>query len=96
MLMSQIAPYIGNLPGIELAACMLSAPKCSLLLISFFTPDCNLLSLQAVTSAAAEGSLQLANMQAVWRSREAAMGGLNSLAMLLSFTSCLAWHSQRA
>ena len=90
--MSQIALCIGDLPDVELDTCVLSASKCSLLLIRFFTADCNCLSLQAVTSAAADGSLQLANMQAVWRSREAAMGRLNTLATLLSFMSCLAQH----
>ena len=76
MLMSQMALYIGNLPDGELAAGMVSAPQCSLLFIRSFTADCNGLYVQAVTSAAAEGSLQLANMQALWRSREAAMGRL--------------------
>ena len=94
VLMSQIAFCIGNLPNIELPACMLSAAMCSALLISLFT-DCNVLSLQAITSAA-EGSLQLADLQAVWRSREAAMGWLNTLAMLLNCTSCFAWHPKSA
>ena len=94
--MSQMALYIGNLPDIELAAGTVSAPQRSLLLNRSFTADCNGLYVQAVTSTAAEGSLQLANMQAVWRRREAAMGRLNTLAMLLSFTSCLAQHPQSA
>ena len=77
---------------------MLAPYQCSLLSICLLTADGNGLCVQAVTvtSTSADGSLQLANLQAVWRSREAAMGKFNTLATLLSFTSCLARHPQSA